>query len=408
VNWTTTDKLLLSGLLPSAASQARLRQLLGERAAEIDWPAAARRAQAQGTTSLLRFNLARADLLERVPPQTRAQLDEISRGWTARQLALVSAAERLLAALAGKGITALPLKGAALMLGGYYPQAGLRAAADLDLLVAPDQITRAEQVALQCGYAELDEAFQAPIRQRLRDEGHHAAARRGPSGLILELHYRAFHYTSRARDFGFAEMIPRAAPLPNDSGRTRLLPAPEDLGFHLIHHALVDLLSTRLILRTLADLYFIWQREPGAEARLERRAAEFGLTGAVRLTREALRLVAEASLAELDRVLRRDGARLLLDTALIEEPAALAEAARLFEFFDLRRRPLAKLANLGALVFTTRPHLARLYGAPATTNRLYLNYLRRPFDLLRRINWASLAPATLWRMLRLRKLTRGG
>ena len=44
VNWTTTDKLLLSGVLPSGPSYVRLRRLLNERGAEVDWPAAVRRA----------------------------------------------------------------------------------------------------------------------------------------------------------------------------------------------------------------------------------------------------------------------------------------------------------------------------------------------------------------------------
>ena len=171
MTWTTTDKVLLSGLLPTEASRERLRRLLNERGHEIDWPAIVRRAGMHGTAALLRFNLARGGWLDLVPAVEREALDEISRNSAARQLAFVNQAARLIAALAGSGITALPLKGAALMLGGYYPQAGWRAASDMDVLVDPCHLARAEHVAQACGYLELPPELNAPIRPRLAHEG---------------------------------------------------------------------------------------------------------------------------------------------------------------------------------------------------------------------------------------------
>ena len=133
-----TDKLLLSALLPTEASAARLRQLLESlpgQPDEIDWSAAVHRADLHHIASLFRFNLARSSALDLLPKEPQDQLRNISQTWAARHLAYVSEAARLVAALAGEGIAAIPLKGAALMLGGYYPQAGLRAATDIDLLV---------------------------------------------------------------------------------------------------------------------------------------------------------------------------------------------------------------------------------------------------------------------------------
>jgi len=406
VNWTVTDKLLLSSLIPSEASYVRLRRLLSQPTGAVDWAAVVRRAQGHRTAALLRFNLARAGALDGLPPPERARLEQESHEWAARHLAYLSEAARLIAALAANSITAIPLKGAALMLGGYYPQAGLRAAIDLDLLVEPGQLDRAERIVSECGYVEVGEPNRARARQRLPNELNDLPPRRGPSGLILELHRRAFHNTYCGRDFGFAEMRGLATRRPTTVGTTLLLPAAEDLCLHLVHHTMVDLQSTQLILRTLADLYFIAQCEPGVSERLQQRADEVGLGRAARLASKALRLVAGGTLEELEGLPSSSEVALLLDTALLESPGPLAEAARLFEYFDLRRRPFAKLGNLLALVFTSRQHLAQLYDAPAT-GRIYAHYLRRPFDLLRKVNWASLAPANLSRIVKLRKIARG-
>ncbi len=405
MNWTTTDKLLLSGLLPSEASCARLGRLL-ERESEINWEAVVQRALTRGTAALLRLNLARIGELDGVPLVQRAALEEINHRWAARHLAFVSEATRLLSALAESGIQALPLKGTALMLTPYYPQIGLRAAVDMDVLVEPGRIEQAERIVSECGYTELEATTQARPRQRLPNERNHRPPRRGPSGLILELHHRAFHHTQRGRDFGFAEMIGQAKSAITSGQTSFLLPAPEDLCLHLVHHTIVDLQSTRSILRTLADLYFIFEREVAVRERLKQRASAFGLGGAVQLACEACDYLTEATLEELERAPGREDIALLLKTALLESPDTLAATARLFEYFDLRHQPLAKIGNLLALLFTSKQHLAQLYHMPATS-RIYLNYLRRPFDLLRKFNWASLAPANLRQVRKLRKIAQG-
>ncbi|MGH9835884.1 MAG: nucleotidyltransferase family protein, partial [Blastocatellia bacterium] len=239
MSFNPNDKLLLSGLLPTEASRERLRLLLGENGSQIDWPAIVRRSNFHHTAALLRFNLAEARLPNAAPPQFRSELDEISRAWAARHLAMVSETVRLVAALNEAGIVALPLKGAALMLGDYYPQAGLRAALDVDLLVDPAQIGIAERVAEDCGYAEIPGRRDARPRQRLANERNHSWPRRGSAGLILELHHRAFHFAKGERDCGFAESRARAAGRQTDAGTSLLLPSPSDLALHLVHHTMV-------------------------------------------------------------------------------------------------------------------------------------------------------------------------
>ncbi|HEX9004308.1 MAG TPA: nucleotidyltransferase family protein [Blastocatellia bacterium] len=402
---TVTDKLLLSCLLPTTASDARLRQLL---AAEqgIDWPLAVRRADFHHIASLLRFNLARVGALDRLPVESQIQLREISQTWAARHLAYVSEAARLIAMLREEGLTAIPLKGAALMLGEYYPQAGLRAATDIDLLADPYHLERADEIVAGNGYAHLPGKRSARPRQRLANDLNHLWPRRSPGGLILELHHRAFQYARRERDFSFAEVNARAV-RHDAAGVSLLLPSPTDLAFHLVHHTLVDLQTTRAIWRTIADLHFIFAREPKARDEMKRQAGEFGFAGAAMLADEIERLLAGGTLDELDEAVEDERLSLLFETAWLDDSLPVADAARLFEYFDFGRKPMAKLGNLFSLLFTSREHLTQLYG-PSAQGSVYVNYLRRPFDLLRKLNRTGLSPANLWRVWKLRKLASRG
>lgn len=410
---TTTDNLLLSALLPSAASSARLRHLLTHHRSEIDWNLAIRRADLHGITPLLRFNLKNNHLLETLPAEAREALDTATHLWAARQLAYASEVVRLVRALDATQITAIPLKGMALILGGYYPQAGLRTAADMDLLIRPEQIAGAERVAHECGYQAKDHPAALPgtmllpprANHRLPVEMNHTEARRGPGGLMLELHRRAFHYARGARDFGFAEMIGRTVPQASESGFELRLPAAEDLCLHLVHHVLVDLRSTHLILRTLADLHFITQREPQALHKLKERAAEIGLTSAAQAAIELLVLIREGTLEELAQAAHETQTATLLEAALQESPGTMALTAWLFEYFDVKQTLRGGLRSLLAIAFTSREHLVRDFGAPSA-GRAYFYYPRRLLDLLGKFDWQSLHPAMLRRLLRLRKIGR--
>jgi hypothetical protein len=230
--------------------------------------------------------------------------------------------------------------------------------------------------------------------------------RRGSSGLLLELHTRAFHYVRTGRDFGFAELSERARFVMTATGASLHLPSSADLALHLVHHTLVDLQSTPAILRTLADLHFILSQDGTAKAGLLKLGCAFGFSSTIAAALQAERLLATSDLEGLEDALQRgDGCALLLETALLEKPLPLADAARLFEYFDLSRAPLRKLGNLVSLIFTNRAHLAQLYGESARSKPA-AHYLRRPFDLLRKFNWASLQPGTLRRVRRLRRLAR--
>ncbi|HYE76333.1 MAG TPA: nucleotidyltransferase family protein, partial [Blastocatellia bacterium] len=212
MNWTATDKLLLSAFLPSDASRARLRQLITERNDEIDWPRAFERARYNFISTLLRFNLVQSGLIRLVPKDQQQAFETESLAWAAKHLAYMHRVRGFIQTLNERGIKVLPLKGAALMLGNYYPIAGLRVAADLDLLIDESQVIAADAVAVELGFGELAPHQKQTTRaaQPLTHERRHLPTRCDAHGIVLELHYRAFHNPRQVCDFGFAEMASRA------------------------------------------------------------------------------------------------------------------------------------------------------------------------------------------------------
>lgn len=390
MTFTPTDKLLLSALLPTAPNQQRLRELLTSRPNEIDWAVAVQRSVASGTAALLRYTLARASGLAFVPQSQSDLLAQESHSWAARQQIYVAETRRLMDVFEAQGVNSLPLKGAALMLGGYYPLPGLRAAIDVDLLVAPEQAEAAFALALEAGFAEVEIKKPVRVPMPLPYELRHLPLLRNQRGVALELHYRAFHKMRQQRDFAWAEMIDRAV-----VREGILLPAVEDLALHLIQHSIVDLTSAYAILRTLADLHFLFAAEPDAKERLVARAADFGLRGGVSVALETLESL-EAGHDENSPA----RVKLLLETALAGTTPGLFEAARLFEYLDLRQQPLARLKHLYRLLTAGGKS-----APPSAQEQIPVSRANRGLMLLGRLNWKGVTLADLRRVMALRKIT---
>jgi Uncharacterised nucleotidyltransferase len=383
---TPTDQFLLSALLPTKANQLRLRELLHH---QLDWPAIVARSKARGTAALLRYNVSRAAVLDAVPKAERELLAAESQVWAAKQQVYVLEATRLMQALQARGIASLPLKGAALMLGNYYPLPGLRVAVDIDLLVAPSDADAAFAIAEELGFVRYHVPKPVRVPLPLPHELRHLPIMRGPHGVLMEMHYRAFHDARNRRDFDFAQMSARA------TERDGVwLPAAEDIALHLIQHSIVDLSSAYTAWRTLADLHFLFVAEPSAREKLMARAAEFQLQSAVSLTLETLELLERAHAEHAN-----PPVQLLLETAIGETLSGTTEAARLFEYLDLRQQPVAKLKHLYALLTAIEPSKSEGALSPAPSK------LKRALRMVRRFHWQGVTLADFRRVLALRKIT---
>lgn len=403
---TITDQILLGAVPGSEASRARLNALLANQFDAINWEELLQRAIHHQVAPQLRYGLAVIESGAGVPGWFQTRLDEEGRLWAARHLATTGETIRLVESLQSAGIRAFPLKGAALMVGGYYPLAGLRTATDIDLLVAPSRIEDARILLTNLGYQSLPGRRDVRPRQRLANELNHLWPLRSPGGSIIELHHRAFHLAAHERDLDFQQISAKAVLHTLDSGRTIELPSPHDLALHLIHHTLIDLQSTHLALRTMADLHAILLRHPECRTNLLKLAEDFGVATIVETALDLSGLLTNGSTIELIDAEKHARYGLMLGVMIDRDANMLAETARLFEYFDLSRHPLKKIGNLGALVFTTGDHLDQLYGKPKLGLRL-LQYLHRLLDLIRRFHWKILRPSSLLRVRKLRSIVRG-
>ncbi|HEX4948424.1 MAG TPA: nucleotidyltransferase family protein [Blastocatellia bacterium] len=384
---TPTDQFLLSALLPTEANKLRLRALVSS--SDLDWAVIVARSKARGTAALLRYNLSRAAVLDAVPQAERDFLATESQAWAAKQQVYALEAMQLMQALQARGIASLPLKGAALMLGNYYPLPGLRSAVDIDLLVAPSEADAAFAIAEELGFVPYHVPKPVRVPLPLPHELRHLPIMRGPHGVLMEMHYRAFHDLRHRRDFTLADMQPRAA-----WRNGVLLPATEDIALHLIQHSLVDLGSAYTAWRTLADLHFLCLAEPAAREKLLARAEEFQLRSAASLALETLQMLEDARADQAG-----SSVRLLLEAAIGDATAGTMEAARLFEYLDLRQQPVAKLKHLYALLTAAESDTSNVVAQPPP------NKFKRALGMLRRFHWHGVTLADVRRVLALRNIT---
>ena len=157
------------------------------------------------------------------------------------------------------GVSYILLKGAALR--DLWPSPWKRTSCDIDILIHPDDATRAADAL--CG--ELD--------YRVKSLGHHDHSLYAPNGVHLELHFSLA--LNMQADAVLARVWEYATPAAEGSAY-RLDPAFACL-YLAAHHA-AHLLSGGGGLRPVADIAFLWRATPPDPHRIEALAAEAGLT----------------------------------------------------------------------------------------------------------------------------------
>lgn len=381
-DFISSEHLHLAALLPKESSQQLVCELLTTSAHEINWEDFCRLTAAKGLSALVRYNFSLLQNLASIPLKQREELENSSHVAAAKHLLIISEIKRLTTIFQAEKINSMPLKGAALMLGNYYPKPGLRSVIDLDLLIDPSQTERAFAVALANGF-RLEPIPPSRAAQPLPHELRHLPLLRNEKGLLLELHFRAFHSLNANRDFAMQDMMPRAV-LSDEI----LLPAPEDLGLHLIQHTVADLTSANSILRTLVDLFFIKQRDAAAFEKIQIRAREYDLSKAVKLTLKALHAIENNDYSDNE-------VKFFLRTALAENSAGMMETVRLFEYLDLREAPVHKLK-----------HLLSLARGRKQNDSSVLLKKSSVFSMMKKFNWKALKIKELRRVARLRKMVK--
>jgi len=196
----------------------------------LNWSTVLRLAEANRVVPLLSA-VVLANRAKNVPPEAMADLKDRFRYYKQRGMFFVMELRNVLASLRQAGIRCIPLKGPVLTAGSYG-QLGLRDFDDLDLLVAPADVTRAVAVLAKLGYAGWD-IPERWVATHLNTESEHNLIC-ADRAVTLDLHWAVGRkYFTMPLDF--EELWDRTA-------RTKLIGAevpdlsPEDNVLFLCYH----------------------------------------------------------------------------------------------------------------------------------------------------------------------------
>jgi hypothetical protein len=386
----TGDLYLLGRILAGSPAGTEAAALLSGEASQLSgeaWARLADLARRQGVAALLYWRLGQGN--SSAPPAVRDALREdlytAAAQWALAEGQLVN----VLGALARAGVPVVVVKGAA--LGAFYPDPALRLYGDIDLLVPGAQLDVAERALNDLGY----HCFAA--KDWWLDRFHHLPPMASESGgLLVELHWRLDYDEGKGR-LPSGDLWARAVPWAVH-GQPALRLEPVDAALYVCRHAVVQH-RVHGALRPLCDLAWLVTGWGEAEwAALARRAADYGLERPVYLL-----LVLAGEVLALDApegvisALRPGGAppagdlaRLLVGSGGAAPARVSAGAVQAAAGGSLG----ARLRGLLRHLFLPPEGMAAVYGLPEGSPRIWLAYLWRPVDLLRRYG----LPA--WRALR--------
>ena len=359
---------------------------------DIDWVSIISLARRQRVSPLLFWRLEQRES-EAGGGAPQEVLDELRRDLHAAAAQAMLAEVQLgavLGALSAADVPAIVVKGPATAT--FYPDPALRPYGDLDIMVAKAQLVSAERALNSLGY----ECFAS--KAWWLDHFHHLPPMVSADGVLLvELHWALDYQASMGRlpaDDLWARAVPWTV-----QGQPALRLDVIDAMLHLCRHAVVQhrVYGAFRSLCDLAQLTEGWRRE--AWKTMGQRAIDYELARPVYLmlvlAEQVLNLKAPPEvlsmlmppgrLPEVDelmrRLLRSDGA------ASAHVSVGVVQAAT--------EGPLrARLGRVAGSLFLPREGMAMVYRIPIDSPRIWLAYLWRPIDLLRR-NGLS-----IWRTLR--------
>lgn len=145
------NRLLLACLGPWDGEETQTVVDTVLRRGGVDWAGLIEAAIRHGVSPIVAEHVSRSAALDPLPEDVGRCLQRIREGNERRSAIMLRETGRIVAALEDAGIRSMVLKGAALAASAY-PSPGLRNFADLDILVAPENLRPAEQVMDRLGY----------------------------------------------------------------------------------------------------------------------------------------------------------------------------------------------------------------------------------------------------------------
>lgn len=357
----------------------------------LDWQAAMDLARRHGVSPLLHWRVRElADEAARaaVPQAVRDGLRQDFMLAGGRAMIVERQLGQVLGALAGAGVPAVVVKGAA--LAALFPDPALRVYGDLDILVPQAQLDQAEAVLDGLGYRAMFD------REWSLAHHHHLPPMEDAEGrLAVELHWR-LDDPGRAGRLPAGELWSRVAAW-SVGGQQALRLEQVDAALHVCRHVVVQN-RARGGLRALADLaQAMGGWGPGEWEALVRRAGEYGLRSVVYLMLVLVeQALGRAAPPQVLAALCPPGAEPLPDDVLERVLAVEADdQARVLIALARaggRRTWRARLRRVLEYLFPPRSRLAIEYGLPAGSPRLWLARLAWPWDVASRYGrtvWAA-------------------
>ncbi|GAB4457597.1 MAG: hypothetical protein Kow0031_38430 [Anaerolineae bacterium] len=372
------DCLRYDGRPPSRDALARL--------AETEWQALAALASRQSLGPLLDHRLTRAGLAALMPDAVKDRLRQEYRHNTLRNLKLEAELRQMVTAFRAAGIPVIALKGIYLALA-VYKNRGLRSMSDIDLLLPPRQLEAARQALLAIGYSEAQEEIPSTSFQHL------PPLRKPDSVASVELHWTILPETGPFQ-LDVDGLWQRAIPLPVSDFELLAL-CSEDMLLHLCLHTAY---MHRFVqgVRSLVDLAEIIHLAGDSLdwAALEERSRRWQCLNAVqlslRLARQLLHLpLPTEAVAAVEAV---EIPPQLLGYALNQLLGAETERitiARNFADLWSDASPAAKAGIVWRSIFRPKKFIARMYGLPEDSWRVYGYYPVRAWGLWRRYSGSA-------------------
>lgn len=209
--------------------------------ATLNWESLLAFAETEGLAPALGFAL-KAGSSEAVPAAVRERLARRLAEGSARHLLMSRELGRVLGQFAAEGVAVIPLKGS-ILSETLYPHPALRPFSDLDLLIRPDDVARADALVRGLGCRPVADAhswsFDIAYDQ--------ATLYEGPKGIRLDLHWSLVNDSRYAWNHREGLSVWERAIRVPVAGEAALGLCPEDLllyqAVHLaIHHSLAGLL----------------------------------------------------------------------------------------------------------------------------------------------------------------------
>lgn len=227
---------------------------------DLDWLRFARLARSHCIESLIWVGLRRRPL-PGLPPEIARRLQGAHQRNSLRGLEATSSLLKVIAALSSEGIPAIPLKGIC-VAARYYDDPSAREVGDIDLLVAPRDLARGDQVIKQLGYVQVSSKTHEPVREAFTENLNfvHHLSYIGAERVSLELHSR-LHQNPALLPLQVAEIVRNGTSI--KLGNFNLFILPDDLQFLFLatHGARHEWER----LQWLYDIAVMVQRAPPAE-----------------------------------------------------------------------------------------------------------------------------------------------